>query len=98
MQPGIGTYSLPWCFGIGDFVLARLFNAEDLLIFVAGKGIKYVQFGDNYSLHALPGDALTRLKRRADELGIKLQVGTRGLPVSNVKEYLSSTERKRIGR
>ena len=88
MHLGISTYSFPWSFGVEDFVPAKPFNYKDLLLAAAEKNIKYVQFGDNYPLHVLPGNELENLVKLADELQINVQVGTNGLTVLNVNNYL----------
>lgn len=88
MHLGISTYSFPWSFGIGDFAPVKPFNYKDLLLVAAEKKIRYVQFGDNYPLHILPGNELDNLRKLADELQINIQVGTKGLTVLNVNNYL----------
>jgi sugar phosphate isomerase/epimerase len=88
MQLGISTYSFPWSFQVGDFAPAKPFTFKDLLLAAQRRGINYVEFGDNYPLHRLAADELNNLKQTADQLKIKLQVGTRGLTVSNIERYL----------
>jgi sugar phosphate isomerase/epimerase len=88
MHLGISTFSFPWSFGAGDFAPVNPFTYKDLFLAAAKKNIKYVQFGDNYPLHKLSRDELRDLRFTADELEIKIQVGTKGLSVLNVTNYL----------
>ena len=89
MHLGISTYSFPWSFGAGDFAPVNPFTYKDLFLAAAKKNIKYVQFGDNYPLDKLSKEELRNLKIMADDLVIKLQVGTKGLSVLNVTNYIS---------
>ena len=93
MHLGISTYSFPWSFRIGDFAPVNPFTYKDLLLAAAKKNIKYVQFGDNYPLHLLALEELENLRIMADELEIKVQVGTKGLTVLNVTNYLGIARR-----
>jgi len=88
MHLGISTYSFPWSFGAGEFAPVNPFTYKDLFRVAAEKNIKYAQFGDNYPLHKLSREELMNLRTMAEELEIKIQVGTKGLSVLNVKNYL----------
>jgi 3-oxoisoapionate decarboxylase len=88
MHLGIGTYSFPWSFGAGIVEPVNPFTYKDLFLAAAKKNIRYVQIGDNYPLHKLSGEELKDLRKMADELKVKIQVGTKGLSVLNVNNYL----------
>jgi sugar phosphate isomerase/epimerase len=89
MQLGISTYSFPWSFQAGDFAPAEPFTFKNLLLTAEKKGIRYVEFGDNYPLHKLTSEQLIKLKQTSDGLEISLRTGTRGLTVSNITQYVA---------
>ena len=89
MQLGISTYSFPWSVGIKDFTPPQPLTASELLEYAAQKNIGFVQFGDNFPLHLLAKQELDDLKKMADELNLKIQVGTRKLTVDNILIYIS---------
>ncbi|MBC7827595.1 MAG: TIM barrel protein [Chitinophagaceae bacterium] len=89
MQLGISTYSFPWSVGIKDFPPTHPLTATELLQYAAEKNIRYIQFADNYPLHLLELQELNELKKKADHLNLKIQVGTRKLTVENIITYIS---------
>ena len=93
MQLGISTYSFPWAFDAGHSDPQKLYTYKDLLLTAAKKNIKHVQFADNYPLHLLDAGELVNLKKLADELNLKIQVGAKGLTASNVANYIDIAQR-----
>jgi sugar phosphate isomerase/epimerase len=59
----------------------------DLLDRAQTLGVHVVQICDNLPLDALPTDELNRLAGRADELGIQIEVGTRGITPEHLRRY-----------
>jgi sugar phosphate isomerase/epimerase len=88
MQLGISTYSFPWSMGVVAEEPGKSMSGKDLLNFAAKKGIRFVQFGDNYPLHLLTPEELANLKKTANDLGIQIQVGTKRLTLKNISDYL----------
>ena len=88
MQLGISTYSFPWSFGVKDNPPAIPYNYKDLLLIACEKGVRNVQFGDNYPLHELTKEQLADLKQTAEQSKLNVELGTKGLTVSNVTKYL----------
>lgn len=74
--------------GVADGVPGQSMSAADLLHFAAQRGIRFVQFGDNYPLHLLTPEELADLKKTADDLRIQIQVGTKRLTLKNISDYL----------
>lgn len=64
-------------------------DANAFLETAAGLGYRLVQLADNLPMHALESEARERLRARADELGVALQLGTAGLTEANLERYLA---------
>jgi len=79
MKLGIGSYAVAWHIGIGDWVPEKPLQHEDLLSLARELGVPVVQYCDNLPLEMLGDDRLARLYTLAQEWGISLEVGTRGM-------------------
>ncbi len=94
MKPGISSYTFPWKIGFEEKKNARLFpDVMDLLSEANLHGIEYAQICDNLPLSALSTDQLNLVQERASALGIKVQPGSRGLTVANVRGQLALAAR-----
>jgi len=82
MKLGIGSYAYAWAIGVtgypGPSDEAGL-SAEQLLRRAAALGVRVVQIADNLPLHSLTEEQLVDLERLAGELGVGVEVGTRGI-------------------
>jgi sugar phosphate isomerase/epimerase len=65
----------------------------DLLDRAASLGVRVVQVADNLPLHYLGAAELEGLSRRAAQLELELEVGTRGIGNGNLDTYLHLAER-----
>ncbi len=89
MKIGIGTYTLPWAFGIGDYPRPRDPMTADALLDIAhAEGVDVVQIADNVSLHELPAEDVRSLSEKAKRLGIEVELGTRGIEPSQIRTYI----------
>ena len=89
MKLGIGSYTYVWSVGIPGYPdPARPLTAFDLLDRAADLGVRVVQIADNLPLDRLPPGELTALRRRAEPLGLTLEVGTRGVAPDRLNAYL----------
>ena len=86
MFAGIGTYTFPWAFALNN---ENKMPALQLINYAIQHGIGFVQFSDNFPLHALDAEALQDIKNFAGENNIQLEVGTRRLTVENTQHYIS---------
>jgi sugar phosphate isomerase/epimerase len=59
----------------------------------ARRQVHIVQIADNLPLHELTGTELDRLRETAVGLGVKLEVGTRGLDPAHLSRYIAVAER-----
>lgn len=88
MQIGIGTYALAWSIGVPDSEPLNQMNIFEFLEFVHQKGISLVQIADNMPLHKYSEGDLEQIHSKSQEMGIKVEVGTRGLTPDSIKKYL----------
>jgi len=88
MQLGIGTYTYSWAVGVPGYPLAYPLTAGELLERAHRLGVPVVQVADNLPLHALSAADRDALARRARELGIQVEVGTRGIAPAHLRAYI----------
>lgn len=79
MQLALSSYSLTWAVGVPGSEPEQPLDAAGLLETASRLGLKCVQYADNLPLHLLDEEKLASLRDRAQELGISVQVGTRGI-------------------
>jgi sugar phosphate isomerase/epimerase len=84
---GLSSYTYTWAVGVPGSEPDRPLTAEDLLERAAGLGVPVVQFADNLPLHAR-SSGVHDLVRRAHDLGVDLEVGTRGIGPDHLLTYL----------
>ena len=89
LQLGLSTYSFPWAVGVPNLFPAKPMTAMDLLQYAAQEKIHVVQFGDNLPLHLFSYEEKEHLKETAKILGLKVELGTRGLTADHILLYLS---------
>ncbi len=88
MKLGISSYTYTWAVGVPGYPPQCALDAPGLLEKAAALGIKCVQIADNLPLHAISPEELRVLRRDADEQGIMIEVGMRGLNCENLLTYL----------
>jgi sugar phosphate isomerase/epimerase len=93
MRLGISSYTYAWAVGVPGHPPARPMGAVDLLRKAVAHAVSVVQIADNMPLHRMSGRALDTLARRARELGIAIEVGTRGIAPEHLRAYLDLARR-----
>ena len=89
MRVGVGSYSYPWAIGIKSYPPPREpLTAFGVLEAANELDVRVVQIADNMPLDQMPESDLDRLRDRARQLGIELEVGTRGLEPAQLLRYL----------
>jgi sugar phosphate isomerase/epimerase len=68
-------------------------DAMGLLEKAVALDVRVVQIADNVPLHTLPASELRALRTRAAELGISIEVGTRGIASDHLYAYLQLATR-----
>jgi len=97
MQIGIGTYALAWSIGVPGTSPPDPMDVFHFLEFVHNKNVSLVQIADNLPLHILSRQDLALVHSKSQELGIGIEVGTRGLMPENVRKYLEITSYLKSG-
>jgi sugar phosphate isomerase/epimerase len=93
MRLGIGTYTFAWAIGVPGSPPAKPMSAFDLLDEAARLQVKVVQFCDNLPLVKLPAPELEAFHQRVRELGLEVELGTRGLGPENLRANLRLARR-----
>lgn len=98
MKLGIGSYTFTWAIGVPGRLIEDDSPAMDvfgLLDRAIKLGVDVVQVADNLPLHALTEIQLRAFGRRADEAGVAIEVGTRGVGRDHLLRYLELAVRLR---
>jgi sugar phosphate isomerase/epimerase len=92
-QLGISSWSYPWAIGVPGYPIPKNpLTAVGLLEKAKTLGVDVVQIADNLPLHRLSTAELEELRNTADEYGIKLEIGTRGVQPEHLRQYLAITK------
>jgi sugar phosphate isomerase/epimerase len=88
MRLGISSFTYTWAVGSPGHMPEHPLTAFDLLDRAVELGVSVVQFADNLPLHSLPEATRRELLARAAALGLAVEVGTRGLDLEMLREYI----------
>ena len=88
MKIGLGTYALAWSIGVPGHPPEKPMDIYQFLDFAHDLGFRLVQVADNLPLHQFTQDELNKILERSDSLGIEIEVGTRGMTLENIRQYL----------
>ncbi|MBE6828942.1 MAG: sugar phosphate isomerase/epimerase [Ruminococcaceae bacterium] len=90
---GIGSYSYSYAVGVKDFMPKCPMSAEMLIDRAVDLRVKVVQIADNLPLHILSDGQIDRIGSYAEKNGISLEVGTRGIRLDLLRQYIRIAER-----
>ncbi|WP_435171357.1 sugar phosphate isomerase/epimerase family protein [Paenibacillus glycanilyticus] len=94
MKLGLSSYTLTWAVGVPGYEKPQApIRAVDLLRIAHQNGLALVQICDNIPLHLLSEEELDELNSLAKELGIELEIGTRGTSPEHLLMYLAIARR-----
>jgi sugar phosphate isomerase/epimerase len=82
---GYSSYAFFWR---GSADVPNPMSLHDMLRATAADGVRLFQICDYPAIEVLGGDALAELRALADELGIALELGTRGTQPAQLELYL----------
>jgi len=86
---GLGTYGVGWAIGVPGYEPPdQPLDAFRLLRLADELGLRLVQIADNLPLDALDSAACERLRTEAQQRGIAIEVGTRGIQTDHLHSYL----------
>lgn len=89
MRLGISSYTFTWAIGVPGYEVENPMSAFQLLEKAEELNVPCVQIADNLPLDRLSSSDISRLKKLADDSGIAVEVGTRGLQIENMNRYLN---------
>lgn len=91
MRFGIGSYTFTWALGVPGYGDAAM-TVEGLIDRGAAMECSVVQLCDNVPLSEASDATLAEWRRRAEARGMKLQVGTRGVDLGQLLDFLRIAE------
>ena len=95
MKLGISSYTYAWAIGIPGYLPEHPMTAVDLLRRAAELGVRLVQVADNLPIHQLSEQEFTAFEKLAADLNMSIELGTRGIGLGHLRNYLRLAERLR---
>lgn len=95
MHLGISSWTYTWAVGVPGCPAQCPLQPLDLVERAGALGVRALQICDNLPLHTRPEAELAALARRAGELGVQIEVGTRGIAPQHLRQYLELATRFR---
>lgn len=89
VKVGLGSYALAWAIGVPGYEPDQPLDVFGFVRVAAEHGFSLVQIADNLPLHTLSEDDLERLRTLTKDLGLEVEVGTRGIENGNLERYLN---------
>lgn len=93
MRIGLGTYAYAWAIGVPGYPPKKPLPVFEFLDRASMYGFDCIQIGDNIPLHLYTNDQLSTLRDEAEQLGIAVEIGMRGLIKTMVLKYLDIATR-----
>lgn len=93
MRLGLGSYTFTWAIGVPGLPPPRPLGALGLLSEARRLGVRVLQVCDNLPLHRLEPEALDTFEAAAREAGIAIEIGTRGIAETHLRQYLALARR-----
>jgi 3-oxoisoapionate decarboxylase len=93
MQLGISSYTFTWAIGVPGHPPEHPLTAIGLLERAAELGVSLVQMADNLPLERASAMELDAFQKRAAELQLTIELGTRGIDLDHLKNCLSLAQR-----
>src|SRR6187402_2918536 len=87
MLLGLSSYTFGWAVGVRGHEPAHPLDEHGLLDKCREHDVKLLQIGDNLPLHTFDAVRLDRLSQRANDEGVRLEVGARRLTSERVCSY-----------
>src|SRR5688572_21746213 len=93
MLLGLSSYTFGWAVGVRGYEPARQLDEHGLLDKCREHAVKLLQIGDNLPLDTFNAARFDRLAQRANEEGVRLEVGARRLTSERVANYAAIARR-----
>ena len=89
MKLGVSSYTWTWAVGRKGYEPEKPIDSFDLLEKTKNNNIKVLQLADNISLHTMTAIGLKNISDAAQNYGISIEVGTRGIEPEKLLKYLN---------
>lgn len=89
VQVGLSSYTYPWAISTADAAASHPVRHDDLVDRAVALGAPVLQIADNLPLERLTRPELHRLRDRAHDRGVRLEVGTRGIAADRLDQHLA---------
>lgn len=87
MKLGISSWAYPWSVGVPSNPPPTPLGPFELLDRATSLGVDILQIADNLPLHQFSEADVKQLRRRADESGVQIEVGTIGIDPDHLEAY-----------
>ena len=88
MQSGISSYTFTWAIGVPGKEPKNPMTIFQLIDKAVELGVQVVQVADNLPLDKFSKTDLLKIKNYADDLGIKIEVGSKKMTTENLERYI----------
>lgn len=89
MKTGLSTYTYTWSFGVPGSEPAVRMTPAQLADRAAQLGAGCIQIADNFPLSDMHDEELEGLRNHANNQGIEIETGSRGLTEENLQRFIS---------
>jgi 3-oxoisoapionate decarboxylase len=89
---GLSSYSYTWAVGVAGSPPDRPLSPFELVELAHSLGVEVLQIADNVALHRFSASELTQLAGNASDIGLAIEVGTRGVEPTHLDRYLALAE------
>jgi len=88
MEAGISSYAFTWAFGVPGKEPDKPMSIFDLIEMAVEMEVKVVQVADNLPLEKFSVQELKEIKKFADQRGIRIEIGARGMTPERLQQYI----------
>jgi sugar phosphate isomerase/epimerase len=89
MKIGVSNYTWSWAVGVKGYEPKNPLDSIGLLQKAKNNHVSVLQIVDNPCLHEMSEEELERVSSVADEFGVTLEIGTRGIEPDHLMKYLN---------
>lgn len=93
MDIGISSYSYTWAIGVPEREPERPLTVFDLIDLAIELDVNVLQIADNLPLEKFSVQELNEFKYFADQAGIRIEVGARGMTLERLRQYIGIARR-----
>jgi len=88
MKAGISSYAFTWAIGVPGKEPEKPMTIFELITLAVELDVKVVQVVDNLPLEKFSVEELNEIKKFADQSGVKIEVGARGMTAERLQQYI----------